>query len=350
MKILYIITKSEYGGAQSVVVHLANYMSQHHEVIVAAGEGNGQMWSMLYPNIKRLNCKHLRRSVSLWHDSLALLEFRKMYSQYQPDIIHLHSSKAGMLGRMAFPTHRVVYTVHGFDSIRLAYRSFLGLERLMQKFCQAIIGVSRYDEYMMRKEHIDNNVGYIYNGIERPIVKPGISFDLPKKYRKTILCVARLNPQKNSDLFLAIAKLLPEYAFVWIGNEEEVVDCPENVYFLGSKANAGMYNAISDLFILPSNYEGLPIVIIEAMSLGKPVVASDVGGIREIVTNGKNGFVVKNSAGNFADKIRYILENETVYRRFSENAIKRYNADLTVEKMVNSYAEVYKEVIGKRRF
>lgn len=344
MKILHIITKSEFGGAQSVLVNLANRLSERHEVIVAGGEGSGQMWPMFRPCIRQERCKHLKRSVSVWHDTLALLEFRRLYAKYHPDIIHLHSSKAGMLGRLAFPSHKIVYTVHGFDSIRLAYRRFLMLEQLMQKSCHAIIGVSRYDEYMMRKERINNHVSYIYNGIERPVVEPGLSFNIPSKYKKTVLCVARMKPPKNSDLFMAVAKLLPEYAFVWIGNETEITDAPENTFFLGSRANAGMYNSIADLFMLPSNYEGLPIVIIEAMSLGKPVVASDVGGIREIVTNGKNGFVVKNSAGNFADKIRYILENESISRRFSANALKRYAKDLTVEKMVDSYVKVYAEI------
>lgn len=73
----------------------------------------------------------------------------------------------------------------------------------------------------------------------------------------------------------------------------EVDNHPDNVYFLGNIPDAGRYNSIADLFILPSNYEGLPMVILEAMSAGKSVVASNVGGISEIVVNGENGYVVE---------------------------------------------------------
>ena len=77
---------------------------------------------------------------------------------------------------------------------------------------------------------------------------------------------------------MSIATLLPDYAFVWIGNQSEVKEYPKNVFFMGNIPDAGKYNSIADLFILPSNYEGLPMVILEAMSAGKPVVASNVGG------------------------------------------------------------------------
>lgn len=114
-------------------------------MIVAAGEGDGKTWSMLRLEIEQVRCKRLRRALSPLNDFLMIIDFLKIYSQYKPDIIHLHSSKAGMLGRVAFPSGKVIYTVHGFDSIRLAYRKFLPIERFMQRECKAIVEVSRYD-------------------------------------------------------------------------------------------------------------------------------------------------------------------------------------------------------------
>jgi glycosyltransferase involved in cell wall biosynthesis len=162
-----------------------------------------------------------------------------------------------------------------------------------------------------------------------------------KKYEGKIICIARISQQKRFETFLEVASLLPTYAFVWVGNQENVHNTPENVFCLGSVPNAGRYNQLVDLFMLPTNYEGLPVVIIEAMSYGKPVVASNVGGISEIVVNGENGYTVENSASEFAEKIQYILENESVYKMFSENAYRRYREHLTVEKMVQGYMEVY---------
>lgn len=343
MRILQIITLSELGGAQSVVINLANRLARNHEVIVAAGGGNGKMWQMLSPDIKQEHCKHLKRSPSLVDDPLAIFDFKRLYRKYRPDIIHLHSSKAGILGRIAFPKSKVVYTVHGFDSIRIAYRKFLPLEKALQKRCRAIVGVSKYDERNLLNEGISKNVSVIYNGIK--IAQKNVDNLFENIKQKKVLCVARLAAPKRWDIFLQTAALLPQYAFIWIGNQEEYQEeHPENVFFMGSLPNAGAYNEYADLFILPSNYEGLPIVILEAMSYGKPVVASNVGGISEIVENGKNGYVVENSPQAFAEKISYILENEDVYHSFSAYSLKRFTEDLTIDKMVDAYLDIYRKI------
>ena len=96
-----------------------------------------------------------------------------------------------------------------------------------------------------------------------------------------------------------------------------------------------------DLFVLPSDYEGLPIVIIEAMSCGKPIVSSNVGGIGEIVYNGENGYVVNNNSIDFAKKIEYILKDDAIYSRFSARSLAIFNEKLTVDKMVGEYKKIY---------
>jgi glycosyltransferase involved in cell wall biosynthesis len=167
---------------------------------------------------------------------------------------------------------------------------------------------------------------------------------VPAKYQKKVLCIARVSPQKKISLFLETALLLPEYAFIWIGNQRPVENTPENVFCLGNIPNAGKYNNDVDLFMLPSAYEGLPIVIIEAMKAGKPIVASNVGGISEIVINGENGFTVENEAAAFVDKIKYILEDAAVYTRFCERSRQIYTEKLTVEKMTREYLKIYQEL------
>lgn len=116
---------------------------------------------------------------------------------------------------------------------------------------------------------------------------------------------------------------------------------PKNVFCLGNIPNAGIYNKEIDLFMLASDYEGLPMVILEAMSFGKPVVASQVGGISEVIENGVNGYTVDNTAKAFADKIQYVLEDDYVYKFFSANTLHRFNESLTVDKMVKAYMDIY---------
>lgn len=341
MRILQIITLSGLGGAQSVVANLANKLSEEHEVIVAAGEGDGKMWQILNNHIQKVHIRHLKRALSPISDLLAFLSFLKLYYKYKPDIIHLHSSKAGIIGRIAFPSKKTVYTVHGFDSIRIAYRKYLPIERFLQHKCKAIVGVSEYDRKNLLDEGITNNVFCVFNGICRP--KDSFIIENIKGYSKKILCIARIAKPKRFDLFLETACLLPQYAFMWIGNQERIEEVPANVFCLGNIPNAGVYNKDIDVFMLASDYEGLPMVILEAMSFGKPVVASKVGGISEVIQNDVNGYTVENTAHNFAAKISYILEHDDIYQYFSDQALKCFNENLTVEKMVYEYMKIYRK-------
>lgn len=341
MKIMQVITLCELGGAQSVVVNLANSLCKNHEVTVIAGDGDGKMWTMIDERVRQIKIASLSRNLSPIKDFLALISLIRLYFKYRPDIIHLHSSKVGILGRIAFPKGKIVYTVHGFDSIRLVYRKYLPIERFLQNYCKAIVGVSEYDEENLKKENITHNISCVYNGIYKPMVTNVIDMPVFDSNKKKILCVARISKQKRFETFLESAKMLPNYDFIWIGNQKEMNNLPDNVFCLGNIPNAGMYNDKIDLFILPTNYEGLPMVIIEAMSFGKPIVASNVGGISEIVVNDENGYTVENNSIDFAKKIEYILENEDVYRRFSQNSLERFNRDLTVDKMVDGYLKIY---------
>ena len=347
MIILQVITLCELGGAQSVVVNLANRLSEEHRVIVAAGEGDGKMWPLLSPKIERVRIPSLLRKLSPVNDVKTIFELRKLYRKYKPDIIHLHSSKVGILGGVAFPKSKVVYTVHGFDSIRVAYRKYLPIEKALQNRCRAIVGVSRYDERNLLNEGITNHVSMIYNGIYPPCNLSADPFTGIKGYKRKVLCIARLAAPKRIDLFLEVAALLPQYAFIWIGNKENVtMKHTDNVFFMGNLPNAGAYNRYADLFFLPSNYEGLPIVIIEALACGKPVVASAVGGISELL-DGNNGFAVENTASRMAEKIEYILSDETMYRQMALAAEQTYLQSFTVDKMVDGYVQIYNAVTGK---
>ncbi|MDR0655229.1 MAG: glycosyltransferase [Treponema sp.] len=342
MRIFQIVTLSELGGAQVMAAHLSNALAENHEVTVFAGEGDGKLFALLDKRVNYFKIASLVKNVSPLNDIKTLFFFLTLYRRYKPDIIHLHSSKAGILGRLAFPGNRVVYTVHGFDSIRLAYRKFLPLERCLQTRCKAIVAVSHYDEDNLKAEGITRNVSCIYNGIPEPSAgRQETVLPVPEKYKKKILCIARVNKPKRLDLFLETAALLPEYAFIWIGNREEAPDVPENVFLLGNMPDAGSYNRNADVFMLPSNYEGLPVVIIEAMSYGKPVVASAAGGIGELVEDGVNGYISKNTASSFAEKIRTIMENDTLYKTLACNSQDRFRKFFAVEKMTDQYLKVY---------
>ena len=336
MKILHIITKSELGGAQSVLTSIVNALCEEHEVTVIAGEGDGKMFNAIDDRVRKIYYPHLRRDISLYHDTKTLVAMWKFNRKLQPDIIHLHSSKAGLLGRLVFPRRKIIYTIHGFDSIRVAFRQFLPIERIMQRRCAAIVGVSQYDMNSLHSEGIFAN--------DVPQQQPSATVSFPTGYAKTVLCIARVAKPKRHDIFIECAKRLPQYAFVWIGNLDPVDNVPDNVFFLGNIPNAAAYCKQADLFVLPSNYEGLPIVILEAMCQGKAIVASNVGGISEMVIDNKNGFAVPNDITVFAEKIQYILSNDSVQKQFSDYSLQLYKNRFTNQKMVEGYLKIYTEV------
>lgn len=341
MKILHVITRSDLGGAQTVVISLANFMCKEHEIIVAAGE-DGPMWNILDEKIKKIKIKEIVRQISPLNDIKAFLKLRRLYNKEKPDVIHLHSSKVGILGRLAFPSKKIVYSVHGFDSIRLAYRQFLPIEKALRNRCKAIVLASNYDKKNLIKEGIVEELHVVYNGIHLPKNESGIFIEGLDKYEKVVMCIARISPQKRFESYIEIAKSLPQYAFVWIGADKEYADLPQNLFCLIGFPNAKRFLQLADIFVLPTNYEGVPIVIIDALSYGKPIVSSNVGGISEIVLSGKNGYVIDNDNNIFVEKIQYILENKNIYHSFSKESVDIFNNKLIIDKMVEGYTEIYK--------
>ncbi len=338
MKIFQIITLSELGGAQSVLLNLVNRLAGEHELFVIAG-GECPLWEALDKRVKRIPLRSLRRSVSPL-DIWVWIKLLWLGIRHRPEIVHLHSSKAGILGRLAFPRKKIVYTVHGFDSVRVAYRRFLPIEKALKNRAKAIVAVSGYDRCNLLKEGIDRHLFTVYNGIAPLAEDQSLRIPVPA-HKKTVLTIARIDPQKKYSLFEETARALPGYNFVWIGNRTFPPNPPANVFCLGEIPNAARYYALGDLCLLPSNYEGLPMTIIEAMSLAKPVVASDVGGISEIVYNGENGYCLENDAALFTEKIVEILETPGLYREMSRASKRIFDAELTAEKMTNRYLEIY---------
>lgn len=348
MRILIITTRSCLGGAQSVVMNLANGLCSNNEVAVAAGVDDGEdaslLWKLLSPSVHQHKIKSLVKKVSPLKDVKAAIEIRNIYDDFKPDVVHLHSSKASVLGRMVLPAKKIIYTVHGFDTIRIANRKFLPLERLLQYRCSAIVGVSYYDYHNLLSEKIKHNLSVIYNGLSITPTEEGQRDEIFSKEKKNILCIARVDPPKRHDIFIETARELPDYNFVWIGNLQEMKESlPSNCHFVGNISNAGALCKYATLFVLPSDYEGLPMVIIEAMSQGLPIVASNVGGISEIVDS-TNGYVVPNNPSSFAEKIRKCLENDSLYEEMSKASLERYKKTLTVDKMISQYYNIYSRI------
>ena len=128
-----------------------------HEVYLVGGCGDGTIWKWLDSGVVRIDCLSLLREISPVNDIKTLLEFKRIYRTIQPDIIHLHSSKVGLLGRLAFPWPKTVFTVHGFDRISMGRKV---LESIMQYRCAAVVGVCENDRKNLVSAGVNKNVTY----------------------------------------------------------------------------------------------------------------------------------------------------------------------------------------------
>lgn len=354
MRIFQVITVSEYGGAQTIVANLIKTLGSEHQLFVLYG-GDGEAWNALDGNFTKIKLNNHRKEVS-WRDLMLFFKLFYYRLKYRPDVVHLHSSKMGALGRIAFNSSKIVYTVHGFDSIRKAFHRFLVVEKMLKNRAYKIVGVSQYDVESMKEVGIYKNVERIYNGVidhwvsgkEKNDSIANQLDDLKQNYSRVVMCISRISKQKKFDLFLDIARQMPQYAFVWIGNKEEISGLPQNVYCLGESHDACSYLKYADVFALPSNYEGLPMSLLEALAFGVPVVASAVGGITEVL-DGKNGFAVTNTVDVFKEKIDFILSDEGTQKNMSIAARESYLANFTIEKMVGGYRNIFNAIYANKK-
>ena len=133
---------------------------------------------------------------------------------------------------------------------------------------------------------------------------------------------------------------------MWIGNSYTPQNLPPNVICLGLIKNAHTYLSLCDVFLLASDYEGMPMSILEALAYGKPVIASNVGGIAEAL-DGNNGFAVQNIASDFKEKILAFEEGTLHYHSFSKAARKSFEERFTAAVMYQNYKELYKTFVAE---
>ena len=360
MRILHVVTNADLGGAPRVVTELANRAVQADHTCGAATVPIGPFWDHLDPRVERLPLRHLRRNLDPVQDFAALWELTALIRRWQPEIVHLHSSKAGVLGRLAallaswgaprrIPT---VYTIHGFDTILKTHRRFLPLERMMARRTSAVVPVSAYDEGNLRRAGVRGNVRLIHNGASDRLGAPPASMVAERigaaraQGATIVMSIARLEPPKRFDLFLEVARRAPkDMRFFWIGNVRAAtnLDLPLNVEMLGEVPEAGNCLNLCDIFLLLSDYEGLPMSILEALSCGKPVVASDVGGISEALAPDA-GLLVPNDRDAVLMALDRLTNDRALRARMGASARARYERCFSADSMWCRYLQLYTEL------
>lgn len=384
-KILYLVTQSEWGGAQKYIFDLAKTLKNQSEIIVAAGEGTGELLKRCEnENIKTHQLKFLKRSINPLFDIVALFELIFLIKKERPDIIHLNSSKISILGSLAGKFNilifglksLIIYTVHGWvfnePLPKLQKKIYFILEKLTAKIKDKIICVSNYDKKIALERQIapENKLTAIHNGLNfenlqfldqrdaKDILFSLFAKNFGYKIQDTryviVGTIANLYKTKGINYLIEAAaqiiKQNPQIIFMVIGdgperkNLERQIDqlcLRNNFYLFGKLEKAFLYLKAFNLYVSPSIKEGLPYVLLEALAAKLPIVATSVGGVPEIIQNGVNGLLVKPyDPDKLADDIIKILSSFELEQQLTLNTNL---ADFTLSEMVKKTKAVYEQ-------
>lgn len=340
LKILHI-TEATGGGVFEVIKNSINHQQIENETLLAYSPRNNEDKKKIETEIK--NTIKIEINLSSKNLIKQIADIRKIIRQTNPDAIHLHSSKAGFIGRISSKlekkTKRTFYTPHGFAFLRKDVSTpsrvlFLILEKIGSRFGGKILACSKSEEKLAKK-YISKNTELLENAID-PIFKNTITQE--KEKRKKIITIGRICKQKNPNDINYIAKKLKAFGYEvkWIGDgDNNLLKDEINFKITGWMDNQKAREELkrNDIFILTSLWEGMPLALMEAQSAGLICIAYNINGCNDIIENNKNGFLVENKD----QIIKKILEltpekANSIAKNAIENAVNNYSIKKQQEK------------------
>lgn len=372
-KILYIVTQSEQGGAQQHIAQLAQNIDKRlFEVHLAAG-GNGWLFRF-FEKEKSWYLKNLVRPINPIKDIGAFLELYFLIKKLKPDVVHLHSSKAGIIGALAAKlggVKKVIYTVHGFVFLEpmptTQTKFYIWAEKISARLKDAIICVSDYDRRIGIEYKIAPKEKFItiYNGIdlertrflskEKAREKIQILAGKESKAFDSLLIgtIANLYHTKGIEYLIRAAKIVnknsPDALFVVIGEGRERKKLEveiqknqlKNFFLLGALENASQYLAAFDIYVCSSVKEGFPYTLLEAMAAGLPIVSTNIGGIPEMLSDGYGLMVEAKSEKNIAQAIQELINNPSRAILLGNNAAQRVAENFSMRQFLKKTLALY---------
>jgi glycosyltransferase involved in cell wall biosynthesis len=362
VKVLMVITESEKGGAQVHVLDLISGCREHCEMALATGDVGYLTQEAEASGIPTYIIPGLVRSVSLWGDLKATLGLIRLIRRLQPDVVHTHTYKAGLLGRLASFLCRVpvVYTAHTwcFQPGTGVWWKKLGLlgEWMSAWLSFRIITVSDANKAMALSFKVgsEGTIQTIHNGV----CDVGIRAR-PEESPPSIVMVARFVIQKDQmSLIRALAEVEGEWRLRLIGDgptyEEvrEKVDelgLTNRVEFLGERGDVPQLLADASIFALITHLEGLPLAILEAMRASLPVVASDVGGVRETIDDGRTGYLIPHGDTEaLRARLQTLIDDSALRRRLGEAGRQKYERHFGYSAMIGKTMDIYRAACRAR--
>ena len=361
IKLLYIITKSDLGGAQANVYDLIANFSKDNEVHLVTGDSGPLTENVIELGVTVHILSNLTRNIQLFGDYNAVKKCISLIRQIKPDIIHAHSSKAGVVARVAGWICKVpvVFTAHGwgFTPGTPNKRRVVALiaEKLLAPLTAKLICVSENDRQLALSLGVGSQNSLVT--VRYGIGNIPVSLANPALNPVRLIMVARFNEQKDQVTLLKSIAQLNDHSIHLdlVGSGPSWKSCKDlakslaiedQVSFLGDRRDVPNLLAQSQIFILSTHYEGLPISILEAMRTGLPVVATSVNGIPEEVLDGQTGFLVaREDVSSIANALSNLIQSPDLRQQMGEAGRQKFLEEFTIERMIDETKTVYEQVL-----
>lgn len=372
-KVLYIITKSNFGGAQRYVYELAAASKALGYTVAVACGGRGELVEKLkLAGIETFFVEGLERDLSARKEIKALYSLAKIIKDFDPDVVHANSTKAGGLGtflaRIMF-VPKIIFTAHGWPF--LEPRSLIwkimawGGSYLTALLAHEVILVSAHDLKHTKMPGVKNKCQVILTAVAQfPLLERNearlalLPSEIATQHFQNMWLVtpAELNHNKNQTVAIdAVAEFNSEhttkifYVIIGAGDSEgalreqvELRGLSDYVYFCGYKAEARQYLLAFDIFLLPSKKEGLPYALLEAGLAQIPCVASNTGGIGEVITDKQSGLLINpDNHMSIVAALDYLLINPDKRSHFADELYQTILSDFNLKQMIEKTQAVY---------
>jgi len=365
MKIMQIITRVNQGGtAKWLEILTSGLMNEGYETRILCGHvQGGETEDLNFKQFNVIRISKMGRSISPLNDLVSFFQIRHQIKIHRPDVINTHTSKAGLLGRLAVISIRrnkpaVVHTYHG----HLLYgyfgknktRALISIENNLSKFTQMIIVSGNRVKQELLKAGVGQELQYY-------LVKPGIEeLKIAERYsarrslgflddQVIVGWLGRFAEVKKPQRVIQLASMNPDLNFVMGGSGElfdQVSKCTlPNLKFTGWSTPEFVWG-ISDIGILTSDNEAQPIALAEASMAGIPTVALNVGSIEGVIDDGETGYLV-NDIGAMSERINELAKNRKLRAQMGEKAKLKMISEFNVESFIQSHVSVYKFAVKK---
>ncbi len=372
-KTIVHIAQSAGGVAEYLYMFLKNFKDKNFENILIVSEDYREKLDKFKPYVSNIYIVPMVREVELKNDVKAILKVRKILKQIKPNIVYLHSSKAGAIGRIALALNfktKILYNAHGWyfnaQISNMKKKIFVVIEKILAVKTNKIINISKSEHESALKHKIapEKKMCVIENGIDFTKFENNDKYreETRKKYHVkndeiVIGVVGRLTEQKDPLTMIKAFELVHKenrnvrLMYVGSGNLEEDVkqyakekNILDKIIITGWVDDVEQYIPAFDIAVLPSKWEGFGLVLIEYMACDKPIIATNVGGISDIIENFKNGILCSvQDYKTIGETIIKLIKNENLKKQIIYQN-KVYREKYNIQNVINNHIKIYKEV------